>query len=85
LAEVESHGSINIIQQALWPEQPKPDFSKAKEKVEIKNSVFQFDGGSASLLFEKNFEGEVDEGIEWLITLFRLRPDQSALPTIEEE
>jgi hypothetical protein len=29
-------------------------------------------GESAILLFEKNFEGEVDEGIEWLITLFRL-------------
>ena len=25
-----------------------------------------------SLLFKKNFEGEEDEGIEWLITLFRL-------------
>ena len=37
------------------------------------------------LLFEQNFEGEMDEGIEWLITLFRLRPDQSALPAIEEE
>jgi hypothetical protein len=28
--------------------------------------------GAQTLLFEKNFEGEVDEGIEWLITLFRL-------------
>jgi hypothetical protein len=39
----------------------------------------------ASLLFEKNFKGEVDEGIERLITLFRLRPDQCALPAIEQE
>jgi hypothetical protein len=50
-----------------------------------KNSFSQFAGRRAPLLFEQNFEGEVDEGIEWLITLFRLRPDQSALPAIEEE
>lgn len=46
---------------------------------------YQFAGGSVTLLFEQNLEGEVDEGIEWLITLFRLRSDQSALPAIEEE
>ena|ERR1700704_2399914 len=50
-----------------------------------KHSFGQFAGQRAILLFEKNFEGEVNEGIEWLITLFRLRPDQSALPAIEEE
>jgi hypothetical protein len=38
-----------------------------------------------SLLFEQNFKGEVDEGFEWLVTLFRLRPDQRALIAIEEE
>ena len=46
---------------------------------------YQFAGGSVTRLFEQNFEGEVDEGIERLITLFRLRPDQSALIAIEEE
>jgi len=40
---------------------------------------YQFAGSSVTLLFEQNFEGEVDEGIEWLITLFRLRPDESTL------
>ena len=46
---------------------------------------YQFAGGSVTLLFEQNFEGEVDEGIEWLITLFRLRPDESTLIAIEEK
>ena len=46
---------------------------------------YQFAGGSVTLVLEQSFESEVDEDIEWLITLFRLGPDQSALVAIEEE
>jgi hypothetical protein len=41
-------------------------------------------GGRSALIFEQNFEDEMDEGIKRLITLFRLTPDQSALPAVEE-
>jgi hypothetical protein len=45
LAEVESPGSINIIQQALWPKQPKPDFSKAKERNAMQAYVVEHPEG----------------------------------------
>jgi hypothetical protein len=41
--------------------------------------------GKADLHFQQNVESEVDEGIKWLITLFRLRPDKRAFPAIEQE
>jgi hypothetical protein len=65
------------------PHQPdrscRPGQEHGRKSVVVTREIFCC---SNTLNFEKNFEGEVDEGIEWLITSLRLRPDQSAVIAI---